>query len=142
MNAGLPSNMVIGLILPLRLISLGYPAGNWFIDFSPQACLLAKVDWPEFFRQTGIQLIPETFGERFLFRDLQRGTLELNEILDALATPVHGLTGVIVRLDVAKLPDDKACYKYQWTYFYGYCETFAGLDGVLQSLVEKASQGQ
>lgn len=138
-----PEQMAVGLILPLQLISLGYPPENWFNDWTPQARLLVKVDWPEFFRQTGIQLIPETFGEKLFFRHLQRGTLELNVILDALSTPVRGLTGIIIRLDVANLPPDKdrGKYKYHWTYFYGYCETFAEVDGVIQSLIEEASQG-
>ena len=135
MSIQLPSDMAIGLILPLSMISLDTSVENWSDEWTPQATLIDEVNWPEFFRQTGIRLEPRTFGERFFFRDLQRGDITRSEVLDALMMPIPNLTGIIIRLDVA-IPDDTSCIT--WKNFYGYCETFAGVEETIQTLISLA----
>jgi hypothetical protein len=140
MNIKLPGNMAVGLILPLLLIALDNDMEDWLGNWPPLAHLLEEVNWAEFFRQTGLQLTHETLGEKLFLRDLQQNKLDLSEILDALPLSPLGLDGIIVRLDVAGFEPDEDFPYFKWRDFYGYCKDFKDVEGVIQSLIEKASQ--
>ena len=142
MNIKLPENMALGLILPLSMIEMtGDAAGIG--EGTPLSTMLEEVNWAEFFRQ--IDWRPRIDGDRETFlEDLRKHYLDSLEILDVLLDEDGlNLTGIIVRLDVVSINSSEAYEDfpyYVWKDFYGYCETFAEVEGVIQSLTEKASQ--
>jgi hypothetical protein len=139
-NIKLPGNMAVGLILPLSLISLDNDMEDWLGNWPPLAHLLEEVDWAEFFRQVDYR--PRIDGDKEAFlEDLREHYSDLSEILDALLDENGlNLTGIIVRIDVASIDTEEEFPYFKWKHFYGYCETFAEVEGVIQSLIEKASQ--
>jgi hypothetical protein len=139
-NIKLPGNMAVGLILPLSLISLDNSAEDWLGNWPPLAHLLEEVYWADFFRQ--VDWRPRIDGGREAFlEDLRKHDLDFSEILDALLDEDGlNLTGIIIRIDVASIDTDEDFPYFVWKHFYGYCETFAEVEGVIQSLTEKASQ--
>jgi hypothetical protein len=156
-NIKLPENMAVGLILPLPLISLDNDTEDWLGNWPPLAHLLEEVDWAEFFRQIDHQsandrealtnrALVETLdrwivGVRKLARLRQEEDLDFEEILNILLDKEGlNLTGIIIRIDVASIDTDEDFPYFVWKHFYGYCETFAEVEGVIQSLTEKASQ--
>ncbi len=139
MNIKLPKNMAVGLILPLSLIEMtGDAAGIG--EGAPLSTMLDEVNWAEFFRQ--IDWRPRIDGDRETFlEDLRKHDLDFSEILDVLLDKDGlNLTGIIIRIDVASIDTDEDFPYFVWKHFYGYCETFAEVEGVIQSLTEKASQ--
>jgi hypothetical protein len=140
-NIKLPENMAVGLILPLSMIEMtGDAAGIG--EGTPLLTMLEEVNWAEFFRQIDWRPRIDGDAETFL-EDLRKHCLDSLEILDVLLDEDGlNLTGIIVRLDVVSINSE--AYEdfsyYVWKNFYGYCETFAEVEGVIQSLTEKASQ--
>ena len=145
MNIKLPGNMAVGLILPLSLISLDNSVEDWLGNWPPLAHLLEEVDWSEFFRQVDWRPTTgnsrEVLTGRALIETLDKDDLDFEEILNILLDKEGlNLTGIIIRIDVASLDTDEDFPYFVWKHFYGYCETFAEVEGVIQSLIAKASQ--
>jgi hypothetical protein len=143
MNIKLPGNMAVGLILPLSLISLDNDMEDWLGNWPPLAHLLEEMDWAEFFRQVNYRPTIGDFSRESptgqgLLETLDKDDLDFEEILNILLDKKGlNLTGIIIRIDVASIDTDPY---FVWKHFYGYCETFAEVEEVIQSLIKKASQ--